>query len=123
MPLLMPCCYLYTVSVCLSLSVFCPAVCLCCFLSVVLRYSHPSAHVSVMCWLVSSLYQSLCHVSPKKEKIVSRTILQYSRMGGLAHAYGLVQGCSNSIDDALELMQSCTKPTMHGRNCMCLLHK
>ena len=29
------------------------------------------------------------------------------------HVHGLVQDCSNSIANALELLQSCTKPLMY----------
>ena len=29
---------------------------------------------------------------------------------------GLVQGCSNSIANALELLQSCTKPSIFGES-------
>ena len=31
---------------------------------------------------------------------------------GIRHVHGLVQDCSNSIDNALELLQSCAKPSM-----------
>ena len=30
------------------------------------------------------------------------------------HVYGVVQDCSNSSANALELLQSCTKPTMYA---------
>ena len=33
-------------------------------------------------------------------------------MTGTYHVDGLVQDCSNSIANALELLQSCTKPSM-----------
>ena len=32
----------------------------------------------------------------------------------LGHANGLVQDCSNSIANALELLQSCTEPSMRS---------
>ena len=32
------------------------------------------------------------------------------------HFDGLVQDCSNSISNALELLQSCTKPSIYDRN-------
>ena len=32
------------------------------------------------------------------------------------HIHGLVQGCSNSIANALELLQSCTKPSIYNKD-------
>ena len=39
-------------------------------------------------------------------------IVIYSNLIVVAYNNGLVQDCSNSIDNALELRQSCTKPSM-----------
>ena len=36
---------------------------------------------------------------------------------------GLVQDCSNSIANALELLQSCTKPSMYALNVFCVIYQ
>ena len=58
-PSLMPCCYLYTVSVCLSLSVFCQAVRLYCFF--LLSFGIPT-HLCLCCFFFCcpSVFPPIC---------------------------------------------------------------
>ena len=49
-----------------------------------------------------------------KEHISTIEIQKFS----LKKVDGLVQDCSNSIANALELLQSCTKPSMSSTQCV-----
>ena len=54
-------------------------------------------------------------VLPKFSGFSTKKLMKYGTFFNPVHINGLVQDCSNSIANALELLQSCTKPSICSR--------
>ena len=68
-----------------------------------------------LCWCILSMTNdsnNTCHINAKKYTTWKLTQITPGKILLHVRIDGLVQDCSNSIADALELLQSCTKPSI-----------
>ena len=65
------------------------------------HYKHNNYHYPNQCWFMVNWY--------RKYKLWFQENLICKMAGSMYYGYGLAQNCSNSIANALELLQYCTK--------------